>query len=71
MKEIKMAKNFVKTYGLEQFKWFLREAVKNTSSSKLGERLGVTRQRIHQWRSAFTNTKIEVKSAIMKYLADM
>ena len=49
----KMLNNFVDNYGAETLRWMMNELGDNTPMSKIARELGVTRQRVMQWRDAF------------------
>ena len=50
---IKVAKNFIKSYGKDQFRMILSDFQNNRSGQLIGDELGVTRERVRQWKNAF------------------
>lgn len=51
-----MARNFISTYGDERFAWLLDQFEKGASGTAIAKELGVTRERVRQWRNAFGTT---------------
>lgn len=49
----KVARNFIKRYGLSKFRGFITGLEEQRSGQELAQELGVSRQRINQWKSAF------------------
>ena len=49
----KVARNFVKRYGLGVFRRLVTGLEEQRSGQELARELGVSRQRINQWKSAF------------------
>ena len=49
----KMLNNFVDNYGVETLKWMIGEFQEGTTLQQIAQELGVTRQRVMQWRDAF------------------
>jgi len=69
MNETKMAQNFMDRYSKPQFVWLLKELTNGTSTTCIARKLGVTRQRVHQWKLAFTTRQqIIVKPQFRKFL---
>ena len=49
----KMLNNFIDNYGVETLKWMIGEFHEGTTLQQIAQELGVTRQRVMQWRDAF------------------
>ena len=69
MNDLRMANNFIERYSKEKLSWLLTELANRHSTSVIAEQLGVTRQRVHQWKLAFTTSKTTVKAKIMTLVA--
>lgn len=46
-----VAQNFIKTYGLKQFVRLVEMFRANEPGPKIAHTFGVSRQRVHQWKS--------------------
>ncbi len=46
-------RNFIKTYGVEKLEWILNQFNAGTSGQKIADELGVSRERVRQWKIAF------------------
>lgn len=57
-KRERTARNFVKKYGIESFKLLISMLEQNISGQKIGEKFGVTRERVRQWRNTFGMTTV-------------
>ena len=55
-KRERTARNFVKKYGIESFKLLISMLEQNVSGQKIGDKFGVTRERVRQWRGTFGET---------------
>lgn len=62
--DLVMAKNFLERYGGQELRVLLDDFVRGTSNTTIATRLGVTRQRVHQWKRAFTKKTVVVKLKI-------
>jgi hypothetical protein len=51
----RMARHFVKTYGKQRLKEMIADFSASRSIGEIGEYLGVSRERVNQWRHAFGN----------------
>lgn len=51
-----IAQNFVATYGRAAFRQLLDDFASGVSGQRTADRLGVSRERVRQWRSAFGTT---------------
>lgn len=49
-----IARNFIKQYGKETFRAFLAGTTRDESGASWGRRLGVSRERVRQWRSTLS-----------------
>jgi DNA-directed RNA polymerase specialized sigma subunit len=49
----KVARNFIKRYGLQAFRSFITGLEGHRSGQELAQELGVSRQRVQQWKDAF------------------
>lgn len=65
MNELRMAENFIARYSKARFAWLLDQLAHGVSTSTIAGELEVTRQRVHQWKLAFTTKKISIKPKIM------
>ena len=52
----RVARNFVKRYGMAKFRWALESFGKARSGQEIAKVLGVSRERVRQWRNAFGQT---------------
>lgn len=52
----RMARNFIKSRGREAFRTLLDLLEKQESGQVIGDTLGVSRERVRQWRNAFGET---------------
>lgn len=52
----RMARNFIKSRGREAFRTLLDLLEKQESGQVIGDALGVSRERVRQWRNAFGQT---------------
>lgn len=52
----KLARNFVKARGVAQLRYLIDAFERNESGQVIAEHLGVTRERVRQWRDAFGMT---------------
>lgn len=52
----RVARNFIKRYGKAQFKSLIKAFKELQSGQKVAERLGVSRERVRQWRNTFGET---------------
>jgi hypothetical protein len=57
-RSVVLANNFIKNYGLHEFKRLLKDFVNNVDGITIANRMGVTRQRVHQWRQAFVKKQV-------------
>jgi hypothetical protein len=57
-RSVVLANNFIKNYGLSEFKRLLKDFVSNVDGITIATRMGVTRQRVHQWRQAFVKKQV-------------
>jgi hypothetical protein len=57
-RSVVLATNFIKNYGLIEFKRLLKDFVSNVDGITIATRMGVTRQRVHQWRQAFVKKQV-------------
>lgn len=49
----RVARNFIKRYGMTQFQETLTAFGELRSGQKIANQLGVSRERVRQWRNAF------------------
>lgn len=63
-RSVVLATNFIKNYGREEFKKLLQDFVDNVDGITIATRMGVTRQRVHQWRQAFVEKKITIVNEV-------
>jgi len=52
----RMARNFIKNRGRAKFRTLLDLLEKQESGQVIGDTLGVSRERVRQWRNAFGQT---------------
>lgn len=52
----RIARNFIKRYGLTRFRETLSAFKENRSGQEIADSLGVSRERVRQWRNAFGET---------------
>ena len=45
--------NFIGKYGIEKLEWFLDQINIGTSGQKIADELGVSRERVRQWKNSF------------------
>ena len=50
---VRIARNFIKTYGRGQFHWFLTAIAKNKSGQEIADHFNVSRERVRQWKNTF------------------
>ncbi len=46
-------KNFIKNYGVDKLEWLLEQFNLGTSGQVIADELGVSRERVRQWKNAF------------------
>lgn len=46
----KVARNIIKTYGEEKFRYLINQFSLNTPGPEIATEFGVTRQRVNQWK---------------------
>jgi len=51
-----MARNFVKSRGRAKFRMLISMLERQESGQAIGDALGVSRERVRQWRNAFGET---------------
>ncbi len=56
MNKQKIARNFMKTRGKSAFRTLIRALEEQRSGQEIGELLGVSRERVRQWRDTFGQT---------------
>lgn len=49
----KVATNFIENYGQEKFNKLIEDFCNNVPGPVIAKSLGVSRQRVHQWKQAF------------------
>lgn len=59
MDKTRVAQNFVATYGKPAFLELLRDLQGSVSGQEIADRLGVSRERVRQWKTVF-GTSISV-----------
>jgi hypothetical protein len=59
-RSVVLANNFINNYGRKEFKQLLEDFVSGVDGTKIATRMGVTRQRVHQWRQAFIKREITI-----------
>ena len=52
----RVARNFIKRYGKARFKSLINAFRELRSGQKVADQLGVSRERVRQWRNAFGET---------------
>ena len=52
----RVARNFIKRYGMARFRWTIEAFGEPRSGQEVAKRLGVSRERVRQWRNAFGQT---------------
>ncbi len=52
----KMVKNFIDTRGISEFRYLIESFERHESGQVIADHLGVTRERVRQWRDAFGST---------------
>lgn len=52
----RVARNFIKRYGISQFRETLKAFGEMQSGQVIANRLGVSRERVRQWRDVFGET---------------
>ncbi len=52
----RMARNFVKSRGRAKFRMLISMLERQESGQAIGDALGVSRERVRQWRNAFGET---------------
>lgn len=52
----RVARNFIKSYGMIRFREMLRAFGRNQSGQEIAQMLGVSRERVRQWRNTFGQT---------------
>lgn len=67
-RDITMAHNFIANYGKKSFAELLNAFSEGVSNAAIAEKLSVTRQRVHQWKRAFTKKSIIIKPEIAHLL---
>lgn len=45
--------NFIGKYGIDKLEWFLEQINIGTSGQVIADELGVSRERVRQWKNAF------------------
>ncbi len=58
---VRMARNFIKTYGRNQFRWFLTAIAHNKSGQEIADHLNVSRERVRQWKNHFGVVYVEYR----------
>lgn len=64
----KMLNNFLKKYGKQELKQLASFFLSRTSNEVIGEHFGVTRQRVHQWQKAFTQTETALQPFVLEQI---
>ena len=54
----RVARNFIKTYGIVRFRETISAFGENRSGQEIAQMLGVSRERVRQWRNTFGETII-------------
>jgi hypothetical protein len=49
----KVARNFVRSYGMENFRALIDALSAGESGQKIADEFGVTRERVRQWKNTF------------------
>jgi hypothetical protein len=52
----RVARNFIKRYGMTRFREMIAAFEENRSGAEIGKMLGVSRERVRQWRNTFGMT---------------
>lgn len=52
----RVARNFVKKHGITRFKWMIQSFARPRSGREVAEELGVSRERVRQWKNMFGET---------------
>ena len=52
----RVARNFIKRYGRDQLRWTIEAFGESRSGQEIAKVLGVSRERVRQWRNAFGHT---------------
>lgn len=52
----RVTRNFIRTYGRAQFRRLIRGFEANESGAAMGREMGVSRERIRQWKHIFGET---------------
>ena len=52
----RVARNFIKRYGMVSFNLLIGMLAQNTSGQVIGDKFGVSRERVRQWRNTFGQT---------------
>lgn len=63
-----MIENFVAKHGVSGLRDILRMFKDRISNQLIAHRFNVTRQRVHQWQKAFTNTIVMPSKDLAKFL---
>ena len=58
---VRMARNFIKTYGRNQFRWLLTAIANNKSGQEIADTLNVSRERVRQWKNHFGVVYVEYR----------
>lgn len=64
----KMLENFIKKYGRVGLKRLAYYFLSRSSNEEIGKHFGVTRQRVHQWQKAFTETRTYLNPCVERNL---
>ena len=49
-------RNFIRNYGTEKLEWLIEQLNIGTSGQVIADELGVSRERVRQWKNAFGQT---------------
>ena len=52
----RVARNFIKRYGMSRFRQMLNAFGENRSGQQIALMLGVSRERVRQWKNTFSQT---------------
>jgi transposase-like protein len=52
----RVARNFIKRYGMTRFREMIAAFGENRSGQQIAQMLGVSRERVRQWRNTFGET---------------
>lgn len=52
----RVARNFIKRYGMTRFREMISAFGENRSGAEIGKMLGVSRERVRQWKNTFGET---------------